>query len=58
MHTVFSLSLIHVMVEKLLFLGEIFEKEILMDLHVRIKFLEFVLWPVISLIQKQITAET
>ena len=56
------------MVEKVLFLGQIFEMEVLMDLHV-LRFSEFEnhifsSWPVcvissvISITQKEITAET
>ena len=62
----FLLFLTHVMFEKVLFLGQIFEMEILMDLHamrppdLKIKFLAFRLCEcvsVISITQKQITDE-
>ena len=65
----FLLSLTHVIIEKVLFWGQISEMDILMDLHVilnlKITFLAFglcacmcVCVSVTSIIQKQITAET
>ena len=66
-HTYFSLSLTHIMVKEVLFLGQIFEMEISMDWHVmrtpESKNRIFSVWSlcvcmsVISITQKQIIVE-